>query len=98
VGDDETTQGDTVVTIELKPEHQQMIELAIQSGAYHDPDEVLDQALEMIREQLRCEAWLAEQREEVAAKIAAGFGQAERGELMDGEAAIEALRRRRAER
>lgn len=85
------------MTIEPKPEHQQMIELAIQSGAYHDPDEVVDQALEMIREQLRCEAWLAEQREAVAAKIAADFGQAERGELMDGEAAIEILRRRRAE-
>jgi len=86
------------VTIELKPEHQQMIELAIQSGAYHDPDEVLDQALEMIREQLGCEVWLAEQREAVAAKIATGFGQAERGELMDGEAAVQILRRRRAKR
>jgi predicted transcriptional regulator len=34
----------------------------------------------------------------VAAHIAAGFAQAERGELIDGDAAVEQLRRRRAER
>jgi Arc/MetJ-type ribon-helix-helix transcriptional regulator len=33
------------VTIELKPEHQQMIDLAIQSGAYHNPDEVIGTAI-----------------------------------------------------
>jgi hypothetical protein len=38
------------------------------------------------------------QREEVAAHIAAGFGQAERGELIDGDAVVEILRKRRAER
>jgi Arc/MetJ-type ribon-helix-helix transcriptional regulator len=83
------------MTIELKPEHQRTINLAIQSGAYHDPGEVLDQAFEIIREQLHSEDWLAEQREAVAAKIATGFAQAERGELMDGEAAVEMLRRAR---
>ena len=38
------------------------------------------------------------QREEVAAHIAAGFEQAERGELIDGDAVIKILRQRRAER
>ncbi len=83
------------MSIELKPEHQQTIDLAVRSGAYHNPDEVLDQAFEIIREQLRAEDWLTEQREAVAAKIALGFAQAERGELMDGEAALEMLRQRR---
>ena len=83
------------MTVELKPEQQHVIDLAIQSGAYRDPAEVLDQALEMLREQLHREDWLAERREAVAAKIATGFAQAERGELMDGEAAIEMLRQRR---
>jgi predicted transcriptional regulator len=41
---------------------------------------------------------LAEQSEAVAAKIATGFAQAERGELMDGEDAIKMMRQRRAER
>jgi Arc/MetJ-type ribon-helix-helix transcriptional regulator len=86
------------MTIELKPEQQQTIDLAIRSGVYRDSDEVLDQAFEIIRAQLHSENWLAEQREAVAAQIATGFAQADRGELMDGEAAIEMLRRRRATR
>jgi antitoxin ParD1/3/4 len=86
------------MTIDLKPEQQRVIELAVQSGAYQNPDEVLDQALEIIREQLDLEDWMLGQREEVSAHIAAGFAQAERGELMDGNAAVEMLRRRRAER
>lgn len=86
------------MTVELKPEQQRVIDLAIQSGAYRDPAEVLDQALEMLREQLHREDWLAGQREAVAAKIAKGFAQAERGELMDGEAAVEILRQRRDQR
>jgi Arc/MetJ-type ribon-helix-helix transcriptional regulator len=84
------------MTIELKPEHEQMIDLAIRSGVYDDSGEVLDQAFEIIRAQLHSEDWLAGQREAVAAQIATGFAQAERGELMDGEAAIEMLRERRA--
>lgn len=83
------------MAIELKPEHQLVIDSAIRSGVYHDPGEVLDQAFEIIRVQISSEDWLAEQREEVAAKIALGFAQAERGELMDGDAAVEVLRQRR---
>jgi hypothetical protein len=44
------------------------------------------------------EDWLVEQCEVVAARVANGFAQAERGELMDGDAALEMLRQRRAER
>ena len=86
------------MTIELKPEHQRIIDLAVQSGVYHDGNEVLDQVFEIIREQLQRENWLAEQRGAVADKIATGFAQAERGELVDGEAAVEMLRQRRAGR
>jgi len=59
---------------------------------------VLDQALDILREQLENEDWMREQKDEVAAQIATGFGQAEAGELMDGEEAVRMLRRRRAER
>ena len=86
------------MTIDLKPEQQRVIDLALQSGAYRDPSEVLDQAFEIIREQLGLEDWMLGQREQVAAHIAEGFAQAERGELIDGDAAVEQLRRRRAER
>lgn len=84
--------------IDIKPEHQRTIDLAVQSGAYRDPAEVLDQAFEIIRQQLDREDWMKDQREEIAAKIATGFAQAERGELVDGEKAFEMLSERRAER
>jgi Arc/MetJ-type ribon-helix-helix transcriptional regulator len=84
------------MTIDLKPEQQRVIDLAVQRGAYQNPAEVLDQALEIIREQL--EDWMLEEREAISAHIESGFAQAERGGLIDGDAAIEMLRRRRAER
>jgi len=86
------------MSIELKPEQQRVIDLAVQSGAYRNPGEVLDQAFEIIREQLDFEDWMLEQPGAVSAHIESGFAQAERGELIDGDAAIEMLRQRRAER
>jgi Arc/MetJ-type ribon-helix-helix transcriptional regulator len=86
------------MAIELKPEQQRVIDLAVKSGAYQNPSEVLDQAFEIIREQLDLEDWMLGRREEVAAHIAAGFTQAERGDLIDGDAAFEILRQRRTER
>jgi hypothetical protein len=92
------SEGKLAMTIDLKPEQQRVIDLAVRSGAYENPDEVLDQAFEIIREQLDLEDWMLGRREEVAAHIAAGFAQAERGELIDEEAAVELLRQRRAQR
>jgi Arc/MetJ-type ribon-helix-helix transcriptional regulator len=86
------------MAIDLKPEQQRVIDLAVGSGAYQNPGEVLDQAFEIIREQLDLEEWMIEQREAVAAHIDKGFTQAECGELVDIDAAVEMLRRRRAER
>jgi hypothetical protein len=86
------------VVIDLKPEQQRVIDLAVRSGAYRNPDEVLVQAFEIIREQLQFEDQMIEQREAVAAPVEVGFAQAERGELIDGDAAVEMLRQRRAER
>ena len=86
------------MTIDLKPEQQRVIDLAVRSGAYRNPSEVLDRAFEIIREQLDLEDWMLKQREAVAAHIETGFAQAERGELIDGDAAVEMLRRRRAGR
>jgi Arc/MetJ-type ribon-helix-helix transcriptional regulator len=85
------------MTIDLKPEQQRVIDLAVRSGAYQNPDEVLEQAFEIIREQLQLEDWMMEQRGAIAAQIETGFAQAVRGELMDGDAARDILRRRRAE-
>jgi Arc/MetJ-type ribon-helix-helix transcriptional regulator len=86
------------MVIELKPEQQRVIDLAVQSGAYQDPAEVVEQAFEIIREQLDLGDWMLEEREAVAAQIEKGFSQAERGELIDADSAMEMLRQRRAER
>jgi Arc/MetJ-type ribon-helix-helix transcriptional regulator len=86
------------MTIDLKPEQQHVIDLAVRSGAYQNAGEVLDQAFAIIREQLDREDWMLAQREEVAMQIATGFAQAERGELIDEDATREMLRQRRAER
>ena len=86
------------MTIDLKPEQQRVIDLAVRSGAYRNPGEVLDQVFEIIREQLDLEDWMVKERDAVASHIAVGFAQAERGELMDGGAAVEMLRQRRAAR
>jgi predicted transcriptional regulator len=86
------------MSIDFKPEQQRVIDLALRSGAYKDPGEVLDQAFEIIREQLALEDWMLEHCDAVATHIEPGFAQAERGELIDGDAAIEMLRQRRTER
>lgn len=84
------------MTINLKPEQQRVLDLAVASGAYQSASEVLDQAFEILREQLHLEDWMLERRESVAAHLEKGFAQAERGELTEGDAAIAILRARRA--
>jgi Arc/MetJ-type ribon-helix-helix transcriptional regulator len=86
------------MTINLNPEQQRVIELAVRSGAYQNPAEVLDQAIEIIREQLELEDWMFEQRDAIAAHIEKGFKQAEDGELIEGDKVVEMLRKRRTER
>ena len=86
------------MVIDLKPEQQRVFDLAIGSGAYQNPGEVLDQALEIIREQLDLEDWMLDRRDVIGAHIETGFAQAQSGELIDGDAAIAMLRQRRADR
>lgn len=80
------------------PLSSSVLDLAVRSGAYQNPDEVIDQAFAIIREQLDLEDWMLGQREAIATHIGAGFAQAERGELIDGDEALAVLRQRRAER
>ena len=82
--------------VELKPEQQQILDRAAQSGM--SPEELLDQAFAVIHEQQKNGDWMLAERESVAAHIAKGFAQAERGELVDAEEAARTLRERRAKR
>lgn len=65
------------MTIELKPEQEHRIAEAMRSGAYRDPDDVIDRALEVLQER---DAWLTANREIVDAKIRAGISELNRGE------------------
>jgi predicted transcriptional regulator len=82
--------------LELKPAQQRVLDRAAQSGM--SPEEVLDQAFAVIHEQYRDEDWMLADKEAIAAQIAEGFAQAERGELVDAEQAIRILQNRRAKR
>ena len=83
------------MVIDLKPEQVTLIDLAVTSGAFHDVGEVVDRAFESIREQLDVEEWLLRNRDVLTAQISVGFGQSERGEVVDGDAAIAMLQKRR---
>ncbi len=82
--------------LELKPEQERILEQAAQAGV--SQQEVLDQAFALIREQYQSQDWMLGQRAEVSARIADGFAQAERGELMDVGQAKRLLTERRRKR
>ncbi len=65
------------MAIQLKPEQEQRIAEALRSGAYQSPDEVIDRALEVLRER---DEWLLANRQEVDAKIRRGLQELDRGE------------------
>lgn len=67
------------MNIRLRPEIEGLIKQDVQRGAYETVDEFVEHAVSMLHEQ---EAWLAENRAEIKAKIAEGYAEAQRGELI----------------
>jgi len=65
------------VAIQLNSEQEHRIAEALRSGAYQGPDEVIDRALDVLREQ---DEWLAANRREIEAKINRGLQELDRGE------------------
>jgi predicted transcriptional regulator len=82
--------------LELKPAQQKVLDQAARFGM--SAEEVLDQVFAVLQEQYRTEDWMLADREAIAAQIEEGFAQAERGELMDADDAIQILQERRAKR
>lgn len=62
----------------LRPEHEQLISEALRSGAYESPEEVIERALELLRDR---DAWLSENR----SRIEVGYAAAQRGDLIEGD-------------
>ena len=66
------------MTITIRPEHEQLIAQAMQTGGYKNPDDVISRALEVLRAE---DEWLAENRSVIGEKIERAFGQFDRGEF-----------------
>jgi predicted transcriptional regulator len=79
--------------LELKPEQQKLLERAAQSRM--SPEQILDQASAVIREQYLSEVWMLSEREAIPGQIAEGFELAERGDLIEAD---RVLKDRRAKR
>jgi antitoxin ParD1/3/4 len=65
------------MTIELKPEQEQLVEDALRSGAYRSKEDVIERALAVLHEQ---DEWLTLNRSDVDARIRNGIAQLGRGE------------------
>jgi putative addiction module CopG family antidote len=81
------------MTITLRPEHEKVVEEAIQSGAYRSPEEVIERALEVLRSE---DTWLLDHKDEIAEKIDRAFGQYERGEFFSAEESRADMEKRKA--
>ena len=79
----------TTVNVSITPELDAFLRSRVKSGRYQTTSEVVREALRLLerREQDREEAIL-----ELKAKLDRGVGQAERGELLDGDEVFEELR------
>jgi Arc/MetJ-type ribon-helix-helix transcriptional regulator len=79
--------------ITLLPEHEELIEQAIHSGAYQNPEQVIGRALETLRSE---DEWLRENKHSIHEKIERAFGQIERGECFTAEESRDDLEKRKA--
>jgi antitoxin ParD1/3/4 len=70
------------MTIQLRPELEELIRQDIQRGIYSSVDEFVEHAVRLLHDQ---ETWLATHRNEISVSIEEGWKSAERGELIDGE-------------
>ncbi|HME10855.1 MAG TPA: type II toxin-antitoxin system ParD family antitoxin [Bryobacteraceae bacterium] len=68
------------MTIHLNPELEALIQSDVERGPYRSPDEFVERAVQLLHEQ---EQWLADNRDDIAAKIEQGYTSSERGNLLD---------------
>jgi len=78
--------------IHLRPELEEIIKQDVERGRYQSVDEFVEHALSLLHEQ---EAWLADHRSEIAAKIEQGYAAAQRGDLIDSEEVRSELQRKK---
>jgi antitoxin ParD1/3/4 len=88
----------TSLNVSLTPELEQFVQSRVASGLYQTASEVIREGLRLLEERERTRETALE---ELRAKIRRGIEQADRGELLDGDAVFEEIRelsaRRRAD-
>jgi antitoxin ParD1/3/4 len=62
---------------QLSPRQETLVNEALRSGAYQNPNDVIDRALEVLHEQ---DEWLMASRQIINAKIQRGIDELDRGE------------------
>ena len=81
------------MSIILRPEHEEAITQAIQSGAYQNPDQVIERALQVLRSE---DQWLIENKDAINEKIDRAMAQLDRAEAIPGEELRDRLEKRKA--
>jgi antitoxin ParD1/3/4 len=79
----------TTVNVSLTPELDAFLQSRVRSGRYQTTSEVVREALRLLQRQ---ETERDEAFQQLKAKLKRGAGQAERGELLDGDKVFEELR------
>lgn len=85
----------TSLNVSLTPELEQFVQSRVASGLYQTASEVIREGLRLLEERERARDVALE---ELRAKIRRGAEQADRGELLDGEAVFEEIRQLSARR
>ena len=85
----------TTLNVSLTPELEDFVAARVQSGRYQSASEVVRQGLRLLQEQ---ELTRGAQLERLRNQVQIGLDQADRGELLDGEAVFEELERRQPNR
>jgi antitoxin ParD1/3/4 len=80
------------MTITLRPEHQQLIAEAMRTGAYRNPDDVINRALQMLHTE---DEWLQDHKDSIEAKIDRAFSQFEDGHFLSPEESHADMERRK---
>ena len=83
------------LNVSLTPELEQFVESCVASGRYQTAGEVIREGLRLLGERERARETALE---ELRAKLRRGIEQADRGELIDGDAVFEEIRQLSARR
>jgi Arc/MetJ-type ribon-helix-helix transcriptional regulator len=83
------------MALSLNSATEQRIQRQAELGPFHEPDEVVNRALDLLESQ---EGWIARNRDAIRERLEHSWAQSERGEVYTPEEALRILDERRAAR